>query len=72
MSPTNSRTPDVRSSSSYYICVLTQLPVFLDESGVTTKMARTHARAPPGKPALGTITAQDARGWFRPAGYALH
>ena len=24
------------------------------------------------KPALDTITAQDARGWFRHAGYALH
>jgi transposase len=24
------------------------------------------------KPALDTITAQDAQGWFRHAGYALH
>ncbi len=29
--------------------------VFLDESGVTTKMARTHARAPRGQRAYGSI-----------------
>ncbi|MBQ0819952.1 IS630 family transposase [Microvirga sp. HBU67558] len=29
--------------------------VFLDESGVTTKMARTHARAPSGQRAYGSI-----------------
>ena len=29
--------------------------VFLDESGVTTKMGRTHARAPRGQRAYGSI-----------------
>lgn len=41
---------------------------------------RLKAKAPPTleapeaelKPALGTITAQDAKGWIRHAGYALH
>ena len=38
---------------------MSELPVerlvFLDESGVTTKMARTHARAPRGQRAYGSI-----------------
>jgi transposase len=38
---------------------MTQIPVqrlvFLDESGVTTKMARTHARAPRGQRAYGSV-----------------
>ena len=38
---------------------MSQLPVerlvFLDESGVTTKMARTHARAPRGQRAYGSV-----------------
>jgi hypothetical protein len=38
---------------------MTEMPaeqlVFLDESGVTTKMARSHARAPRGQRAYGSV-----------------
>jgi hypothetical protein len=54
---------------------------FLDRASIQSKMNERlkakAARSPEAleaelKPALDTITAKDAKGWFRHAGYALH
>jgi transposase len=51
--------PEIASEREAYRQQMSGLPterlVFLDESGVTTKMARTHARAPRGQRAYGSI-----------------
>ena len=51
--------PEIAAEREAYRQQMSQLPVerlvFLDESGVTTKMARTHARAPRGQRAYGSI-----------------
>jgi len=51
--------PDIAAEREAYRQQMSDLPaerlVFLDESGVTTKMARTHARAPRGQRADGSI-----------------
>jgi transposase len=51
--------PEIAAEREAYRQSMTEMPaerlVFLDESGVTTKMARTHARAPRGQRAYGSI-----------------
>jgi transposase len=51
--------PDIAAEREAFCQQMSTLPVerlvFLDESGVTTKMARTHARAPRGQRAYGSI-----------------
>jgi transposase len=51
--------PEIAAERETYRQQMSELPVerlvFLDESGVTTKMARTHARAPQGQRAYGSI-----------------
>jgi transposase len=51
--------PEIAAEREAYRQQMSDMPaerlVFLDESGVTTKMARTHARAPRGQRAYGSI-----------------
>jgi hypothetical protein len=51
--------PEIAREREAYRQQMSELPaerlVFLDESGVTTKMARTHARAPRGQRAYGSV-----------------